>query len=94
MKTEYLIIRPNEYLEAREVDLPAEPNLEELQAITGPFFKWIERVSVPSPVGWRDMLVDEEGWIGPKAELNPRASRISGQRIAGTAILFNRRVWF
>ncbi len=107
MKTDYIVYLPGGQVEVGVKDLPEQPSLDELYAITKPYIKgWLEHVSVNFG-GARDMFVDEEGLllglpfnrfateIYHAAAIGRGISPHVLSPVVGPAILFpKRRVWF
>ena len=110
MKTKFTIYRVGEEPEQREVDIPRDPGYVALAGIIEPLLdgNYLERVAVLVDGKPTDMFVDEMGHLKnlPTNEaatgiyraltmrLRPETNPETLHAIAGTAIVFHRRVWF
>lgn len=102
MKTIYHVIPPEGEATRHEVDLERAPDYERIKEIVDEHLGgvWFEHVAVLWAGQRTDMFVDETGLL-KGLPLNPRASSIYGAAtrndeaiIVGTAILFERRIWY
>lgn len=109
MKTYYQVISadPNISIERKSIDLPKRPHYMELTKIVEPELdgEWMEHVTVYHNNMYTDMFVDEAGAL-KDLPTNSRASKIYNENllshtgisgngiIYGTAVLFERRVWY
>lgn len=110
MKTTYTVIRPDGTQVDGEVDWPHEPGYDRIDALVRPLIDGasLEHVSVLYQNKPHDMFVDDEGLIKDLARnevataiyrrywlsKNPGANPETLSHIAGTAIIFHRRVWY
>lgn len=110
MKTTYTVIKPDGTQTDGEVDWPKEPGYTKIAALVRPLLDGaeLEHVNVLFQNTPHDMFVDEEGlnkglkrnekataiyrryWTGIHPDRDPE----SISYIAGTAIIFHRRVWY
>lgn len=110
MKTVLQIIPPTGEIQTVEVDMAPKPSLHDLEAVLNPYFgrAYTEHVNVLTNNGYTDMFVDEDGF-SKSLSRNERATEIYRRNwmeshpntepeklnfIVGTAIVFDRRVWF
>lgn len=110
MQTTYRIIQADGTEQSVTIDLPKEPGYEALRAIVEPVLggAYMERVRVLHKDAYTDMFVDEDGllkglplnavatpiyhanWLKQRPGTHP--SELTP--IVGTAVLFDRPVWF
>lgn len=110
MNTKYTVIRPDGTEQTHQIKLPAAPTLQTLRSLIVPHLDGgdLEQVSVLHNGKGTDMFVDEEGLLkrlprNDKATAIYRAHYLNQHPgidpeqlgfIAGTAVIFDRRVWF
>lgn len=110
MNTQYLVIHPDGTEQNFEIDLPEMPTLQTLRSLIVPHLAGgdLEQVGVLHDGKGTDMFVDEDGLLkelprNDKATAIYRAHYLKRNPgvdpeqlgfIAGTAVIFNRRVWF
>lgn len=108
--TTFTILRVLGRLQKREADLPAEPGYDRLKALICPLLndKHFEHVSVIHNGKPADMFVDETGAMDGQVrneaatkiyrtnwlKQHPKCDPETLPAIYGTAIVFDRRVWF
>jgi hypothetical protein len=110
MITTYSVIRPGHASETHSIDWPKEPGFDRISALVRPLLDGaeLERVAVLHHQRRTDMFVDETGalrglprndeateiyranWLQQHPHTDPEAL----PAIYGTAILFDRPVWF
>lgn len=110
MNTKYTVIRPDGTEQTHQIRLPAAPTLQTLRSLIVPHLAGgdLEQVSVLHNGKGTDMFVDEEGLL-KRLPRNDKATAIYRAHylkqhpgidpeqlgfIAGTAVIFDRRVWF
>jgi len=110
MNTNYTVIRPDGTELNLNMNLPAAPTLQTLRSLIVPHLDGgdLEQVGVLHNGKGTDMFVDEEGLLkrlprNDKATAIYRAHHLKQNPgvepeqlgfIAGTAVIFDRRVWF
>lgn len=110
MNTKYTVIRPDGTEQTHQIRLPAAPTLQTLRSLIVPHLNGgdLEQVGVLHNGKGTDMFVDEEGLL-KRLPRNDKATAIYRAHylkqnpgvepeqlgfIAGTAVIFDRRVWF
>ncbi|MBT9234269.1 DUF3846 domain-containing protein [Pseudomonas sp. MG-2] len=110
MNTKYTVIRPDGTEQTHQIRLPAAPTLQTLRSLIVPHLNGgdLEQVGVLHNGKGTDMFVDEEGLL-KRLPRNDKATDIYRAHylkqhpgidpeqlgfIAGTAVIFDRRVWF
>lgn len=110
MNTNYTVIHPDGSEKTWNIDLPAAPTLQTLRSLIVHHLAGgdLEQVSVLHNGKGTDMFVDEEGLL-KRLPRNDKATAIYRTHylkqnpgidpeqlgfIAGTAVIFDRRVWF
>lgn len=110
MNTNYTVIHPDGSEKTWNIDLPAAPTLQTLRSLIVPHLAGgdLEQVGVLHNGKGTDMFVDEEGLL-KRLPRNDKATAIYRAHylkqnpgtepeqlgfIAGTAVIFDRRVWF
>ena len=110
MNTNYTVIRADGTEETINIDLPENPGLTALRDLILPHMSggWLEQVGVLHNGKGTDMFVDDQGLLkqlprNDKATAIYRAHYLKQSPgidpeqlgfIAGTAVIFDRRVWF
>ena len=110
MNTEYTVIHPDGSEQTWCINLPAAPTLQTLRSLIVPHLDGgdLEQIGVLHNGKGTDMFVDEEGLLkhlprNDKATAIYRAHYLKQHPgidpeqlgfIAGTAVIFDRRVWF
>lgn len=110
MKTTLTVLFADGREETKEVDMALRPTLHDIRNVLTPYFgtAYTEHVNVLTDDGYTDMFVDEDGfakalprnekatavyrrnWLEQHPQVNPE----SMNHIVGTAVIFDRRVWF
>ncbi|WP_445677654.1 hypothetical protein [Pseudomonas putida] len=110
MNTKYIVMHPDGTDQHFEIDLPEIPTLQALRSLIVPHLAGgdLEKVGVLHDGKGTDMFVDEDG-LSKQLPRNNKATAIYRAYhlkqnpgvdpeqlgfIAGTAVIFDRRVWF